>query len=404
MRLRDAAIVVMFALAPGDAARAQLAGALPVPSLPVGSMLQRAVDPILEATPVRGTLDAVRRTRIDDLLRTERARVDADPSGAPVLRAEYLATSPDAATIDAVRGAGFDIVRRVDESDALGLEIVVLRDTRNRSATRAMRDLHAAAPQGEFAYQHVYLPAGDAPPTPTSPATAAARASSSAASRIGLVDGGVADAAALSSVSMRRFGCEGRVVADAHATAVALRLAGGTRDTLYAADLWCGDRVGRATLGLVQALGWMAREKVPVVNVSLVGPDNPVLARAVQALIARGHVVVAAVGNDGPAAPPLYPASYPGVIGVAGVDAKLRVLPESASGPQVDFCASGVVDARTRGTSFAAPIIARWAAAIIDAPAPDATTRVQAELRKRAQDLGARGRDPRYGDGYLSAF
>jgi subtilisin family serine protease len=72
-------------------------------------------------------------------------------------------------------------------------------------------------------------------------------------------------------------------------------------------------------------------------------------------MVTRGHVIVAAVGNDGPAAPPLFPAAYAGVIGVSGVDAKLRVLPESASGPQVDFSASGVVDTKLRGTSFAAP-------------------------------------------------
>lgn len=399
MRLRTVAIAALLAaFTLATMAHAQLVGTLPVPSLPAGGLVQRTVDPLLDAAPLRGGLELLRQARIDALLRREHARVDADPQGQPVLRDEYLATAPDAATLDAVRAIGFEVVRRVDEGDALGLEIVVLHDMRARGAKRAMRDLRAAAPEGEFAYQHVYLPAGVQGAAP-----AAVQATPQAA-RVGLVDGGVANAPALSSVAVRRFGCDGRTVPDAHATAVAVRLAGGTRDTLYAADLWCGDRVGRATLGLVQALGWMAREKVPVINVSLVGPDNPVLARAVQALVARGHVVVAAVGNDGPAAPPLYPAAYPGVIGVSGVDAKLRVLPESASGPQVDFSAPGVVDARTRGTSFAAPLVARVAAQVVDAPSPDAATRAARELARRARDLGAPGRDPRYGDGYLTGF
>jgi subtilisin family serine protease len=145
---------------------------------------------------------------------------------------------------------------------------------------------------------------------------------------------------------------------------------------------------------------------VPVINISLVGPDNPVLARAVAALVARGHVIVAAVGNDGPAAPPLYPASYPGVIGVSGVDAKLRALPEAASGPQVDFVASGLDGEgrhALRGTSFAAPIVARLAASRVQAPSPGADAQMQAALAAQARDLGAPGRDPRYGDGLLGA-
>ena len=57
-----------------------------------------------------------------------------------------------------------------------------------------------------------------------------------------------------------------------------------------------------------------------MINLSLVGPPNQALERVVGAMVKGGHLLVAAVGNDGPAAPPLYPASYPGVVGVSGVD------------------------------------------------------------------------------------
>jgi subtilisin family serine protease len=226
--------------------------------------------------------------------------------------------------------------------------------------------------------------------------------------RVGLIDGGVdVRDPAFAAWQMQQHGCEGTSPPDPHATAVAGRLVEGARGTLYAADLWCGDRVGRATLGLVDALAWMAREHVPVINISLVGPDNPVLARAIAAMVTRGHVLVAAVGNDGPAAPPLFPASYAGVIGVSGVDAKLRALPEAASGPQVDFAAPGVVGSgrrALRGTSFAAPIVARLAAMRVHASVPGAGTQAQAALAAQARDLGAPGRDPRYGDGLLGAI
>ncbi|GAB6196579.1 S8 family serine peptidase [Lysobacter xanthus] len=370
-----------------------LQGLPALPSAPLG------IGRVLDAPPLRGVLEDVRRLQVQDLVRTERARVDVDARGAPVLRYEYLVVAPDAPLLAAVAGAGFDVVRHTDEGRELGLDIVVLHDRLRRDARRAMRDLQAAAPGAEFAYQHVYLPAGIA----TGPTDASPSAPSSA--RVGLIDGGVdASVPALAGVRVLRSGCEGRTVPQAHGTAVAVRLSGGTRDTLYAADLWCGDRVGRATLGLVEALSWMARERVPVINVSLVGPDNPVLARAVRAMVARGHVIVAAVGNDGPAAPPLYPAAYAGVIGVSGVDARLRVLPESASGPQVDFSAAGVVDGRLRGTSFAAPLVARVAARAVDAPSPDAAAAAQRALVAHSRDLGTPGRDPRYGDGFVAAF
>ena len=397
MRLRPAFATLLLLLA-GNAGAQLLPGGAALPRLPVGGLAGDTLQAI-DDTRARVPTADLRHLRIDGLLRSERARVDVDPHGEPVLRGEFLLMDADAATLAAVRAAGFTATAQSD--DGLGLGLVVVRDPRARSARSAMRDLHEAAPRAQFAFQHVYLPAG----------TAAALGASSvprdgATLRVGLVDGGIdPHDPAFARLQVQSHGCAASRP-DAHGTAVARRLAGGARGTLYAADLWCGDAVGRATLGLVDALAWMARERVPVVNISLVGPDNPVLARAVAALVARGHVVVAAVGNDGPAAPPLYPASYPGVIGVSGVDAKLRALPEAASGPQVDFTASGLEgDGRhaLRGTSFAAPVVARLAAMRLATPAPGAAAQVEAALVARARDLGAPGRDPRYGDGLLVA-
>ena len=76
--------------------------------------------------------------------------------------------------------------------------------------------------------------------------------------------------------------------------------------------------------------------------------------------------MVAAVGNDGPAAPPQFPASYPGVIAVTGVDAGDRALREAGRALHLDYAAPGadLVAAlpgkgyvAVRGTSFAAPLV-----------------------------------------------
>jgi subtilisin family serine protease len=156
----------------------------------------------------------------------------------------------------------------------------------------------------------------------------------------------------------------------------------------------------------------MARERIGVVNVSLVGPDNAALKAAVRAALARGHVIVAAVGNDGPAARPLYPAAYEGVVGVTAVDAQRRVLPEALRGAQVDFAALGARRApvganggavAVRGTSYAAPIVAGLLARDLAEPEPRAAQNAVAALARAAVDLGPRGRDNIYGAGLVGA-
>jgi subtilisin family serine protease len=401
-------LAIALAAAGATPARAQVLG--PVQGLPNMQIPGVGLPNVVPASPLRsvddllrGSLALTRKLQIDALRRSEPRRVDVDPHGAPILRGEFLAMGRSDAQRDAVRALGFSVDRATPADATLGLDFVVLHDTRSRRTAKAMRVLQQAAPDATFTYQHLYLPAGDAD---VANATSSATPPSSAPTRrVGLIDGGVDPAdPAFARARIEQHGCKTATVSR-HGTAVAARLVDGGPDTLYAADLWCGDAVGGATSNLVDALAWMARERVAVINISLVGPDNPVLARAVQAMIARGHVLVSAVGNDGPAAPPLFPAAYPDVIGVSGVDARDRVLPESGSGDQVDFCASGVVGSgrnALRGTSFAAPIVARKAAQLLDAPRVGAATQVQQQLAGEARDLGRPGRDPRYGNGLLS--
>jgi subtilisin family serine protease len=126
--------------------------------------------------------------------------------------------------------------------------------------------------------------------------------------------------------------------------------------------------------------------------------------------VATGFTLVAAVGNDGPAAPPLYPASYPNVVGVTAVDAHRRVLIEAARGPQVMFAAIGADTAAAgtnkdyatvRGTSFAAPIVAALLAAQVTRPDPTQVSVALSALESQAIDLGPSGRDLTYGFGLL---
>jgi membrane-anchored mycosin MYCP len=82
-----------------------------------------------------------------------------------------------------------------------------------------------------------------------------------------------------------------------------------------------------------------------VINLSLTTEPTADLAAAIQHAIAKGVVVVAAAGNEGTSEQPgqlTYPAAYPGVIGVAGVDQQDQHVSSSTSGDYVDVAAPGV--------------------------------------------------------------
>ncbi|MEP7299310.1 MAG: S8 family serine peptidase [Burkholderiales bacterium] len=220
---------------------------------------------------------------------------------------------------------------------------------------------------------------------------------------------------ALRHVDVHARGCARPAPASAHGTAVASLLVGRSgafhgvlpQASLFTADVTCADA---AVDAIADALAWMVREQVPVINISLVGAANRTLERVVRAVTTRGHVIVAAVGNDGPAAPPLYPAAYAGVVGVTGVDSRRRVLPEALQGPQVMFAAPGAALAvasgdgfsAARGTSFAAPLVAGLLALRLREAGRDAAAQAIGELTREAIDLGAPGRDPVYGLGLLA--
>jgi subtilisin family serine protease len=193
--------------------------------------------------------------------------------------------------------------------------------------------------------------------------------------------------------------------------------------TLYAADVYCGKPTGGAVDAIAEALAWLAAEHVPVINVSLVGPSNVLLQEVIARVVGQGFLIVAAVGNDGPAAPPLYPAAYPGVVGVTAVDARRRVIFEAERGPQVMFAATGAdiaaADlsggfATVRGTSFAAPLVAGLLAARLKSitgtpssdPAPDPAAAAHAAVAALARDavhLGPPGRNAVFGYGLVGA-
>ncbi|TLY64133.1 MAG: hypothetical protein E6K52_02550 [Gammaproteobacteria bacterium] len=409
-----------------QAAQAQVAlPSVRLPGLPtVGLPLE--VDKTLPA--VTGALDPgrlqdLRKLRVLELIRRHPTVIELDPDGAPIIRSEVLVFSPSEAIMESARAAGFTVVReRV--LDGLDARIVVLRAPGRTSTRRALQRLRALNPAGAYDFNHLYMDSA----TGSSAAAAGAAPEGGSAgagvgagprARLGLIDGGVDTAHAVFRESViHQHGCAGSQAPGAHGTAVASLMIGRSArfhgaapgSELYAADVYCGVPTGGAVDAVADAFAWLVRERVPVINVSLVGPPNVMLERIVRMVIAHGHIVVAAVGNDGPAAPPLYPAAYPDVVGVTAVDSRQRALIEAERGRQVKFAAPGADMAAAnssqtfstvRGTSFASPIVAGLLAAQMNEPDKAAAERAVADLARRAVDLGAPGPDPVYGYGLV---
>jgi hypothetical protein len=404
----------LLVLAPAAPAFAQLLpspgsvlGGLPLPDPrqdPLARALGQTAEQLEQLTP--RALVAARLDRLNDLVRRNPKALEFDDLGQPVVRAEVLAISPSQQALATVQAAGFSVARRSGSQD-LGLELVTLTPPKGMSAKAAVRRLRELDPTGDYDFNHLYADAGGG----VSPGPVAVAAGGEAA-RVGLLDGGV-DAAQSAfagvKIQSRGFG-PGGARPSAHGTAVASVLAAGGVGQILAADVYGRGPTGGSAEAIVSALAWMAQARVAVVNVSLVGPPNGPLGAAVRALVARGCLIVAAVGNDGPAAPALYPASYPGVIAVTGVDRRRRLLPEAGRAAHVDFAAYGAEvkvaapggrTATVRGTSYAAPVVAARLARMIDVADPQKAKQAVARLGEAAIDLGAPGSDPLYGRGLV---
>ncbi|MEB2346008.1 MAG: S8 family serine peptidase [Deltaproteobacteria bacterium] len=78
-----------------------------------------------------------------------------------------------------------------------------------------------------------------------------------------------------------------------------------------------------------------------LLNLSLVGPPNRLLRKAMDRMDELGVVVVAAAGNEG-VAEPRYPAAYPSVIGVGAVDRNGAPYARGNRGASVEILAPGV--------------------------------------------------------------
>jgi hypothetical protein len=164
------------------------------------------------------------------------------------------------------------------------------------------------------------------------------------------------------------------------------------------------------TSTLARGIELAIQRKVRVMNLSVGGPEDTLLARMVGAASSKGISVVSAAGNDGPAGKPSYPAAFEDVLAVTAVDAASRLYAQATRGQFVDLAAPGVdvvstgPGSRTQlfsGTS-AATAFASGAVALLLRQRPTLThAELTTLLRQTARDLGTAGPDAEFGYGLL---
>lgn len=342
--------------------RPAVSGALDRLDTTLGDVTRPATQLVSDA---RQLADA-RLQRLGDFLRSHRATVEVDDSGQPARAHEVLLLSPDAAALASAQAAGYQLVEQGD-LDGLGIAYARLATPAGTSLTSALRQLRRLLPGKEISADQLHFPSGSTHAGGGNPHTSA---SMPRGGTVGIIDGGTLPGPRI--VAQAGF-AQGGPRPNSHAQAIASLLAGAGTAKIYVADVYGSDPAGGDALAIARALAWMAGKTVPVVSISLVGPSNPLLSRAVAAVQAKGMIVTAAVGNDGAAAPPAFPASYDGVVAVTGVDGQGRVLFEAGRASHLDYAAPGAdmtaiglsgKAEKLRGTSFAAPLAAARMAAL----------------------------------------
>jgi minor extracellular protease Epr len=206
-----------------------------------------------------------------------------------------------------------------------------------------------------------------------------------------------------------------------HGTAVASVLVGKVDNQaalLTGAHLYSGEVFYRqsdyaqgATLNaIIEAINWLIEEHVNVINMSLAGPDNAILKAVINAALEQGVFIIAAAGNEGPAAAAVFPAGYQDVIAVSAIDQNQQPYRWSNQGSHIDYAALGVNvltaqsqdrTGRESGTSMAAPVVSAALACTVASIPELSRSQILSALAAKAIDLGPIGKDPIFGLGAI---
>lgn len=177
------------------------------------------------------------------------------------------------------------------------------------------------------------------------------------------------------------------------------------------------------TVNIAYGIIWAVDHGARVISMSLGGPQNETVKKAVEYALAKDVVLVAAMGNDGKNMKS-YPAALPGVIGVGSVTFSKQRSDFSNYGNWISVVAPGSEILSTMptytstmtemeknkgydyldGTSMACPMVAGLAGLILSRYPSYTQQEVKAKLQSTATDLGKKGFDDQYGYGLINAY
>lgn len=329
------------------------------------------------------------------------------------------ADAPDILTAE-VEALGY-AVTRIDRLTGLSETMVHLRIPAGRTIPEAIAEVEALVPGVTAGANHAYrLQAVSADQGFANQAIGWPANGCPAQRKIGLIDAGVEPAhPGLTSgrIVQKVFTRSDAAPRTNHGTLMADLLFGKGRLTggvlLSANVIDPGD--GRGELAgvdaILRAVNWLKVEGVTLVNVSLAGPFNKLMNRALGSAAGDGMIFVAAAGNLGPDAPPQYPAAFPFVLAVTAVDRDLAVYRLAVRGDHIDVAAPGVdvlIESIGKmrvvtGTSAAAPYVTALVAADANLIAERSVEGIRRYLQRNAADLGPAGKDDIFGAGLIRA-
>jgi Subtilase family len=168
-----------------------------------------------------------------------------------------------------------------------------------------------------------------------------------------------------------------------------------------------------STFVILKSLDHAVTQHAQIINMSFAGPKDSLIERAINAVAAKGIVMIAASGNAGAKSPPLFPAANPNVIAVSATDAKDKLFEASNRGSYIALSAPGAEiflpapDQKyqiTSGTSFAAAYVSGVAALMLERNGALKPVDLRAILTRTARDLGSPGRDDLFGAGEADAY
>lgn len=337
-------------------------------------------------------------------------------------QAEISGAGLTAADLAALQGRGFQVIRAQQLTAFGATQAVRLRTPAGLQPDQALQIARQIVPGAVFDFSHLFRPGQGSPIYAREMVKISGTAGCGRNLRIGLVDTGVARHSALGNARITRRSFSSGRDDTRHGTAVASLLVG--RDPsgtvaldgaqLYAASVFSveGSALNADAIDIVAALDWLASQQARVVNVSITGPANSLLATAVAEAARRGMVIVAAGGNGEVGGSPRYPAAYPEVIAVSAVDQRGRPYAFNTRGNFIDVTAPGVdVWAANAngggglwsGTSFAAPFATVAIAKGVRRGEVSNVNDARRMLAASARDLGPRGKDPVFGYGLVQS-